>query len=58
MTFAVFRRQKKIDDINRRKAEAKEAANDAAKARALQLGKQLKLKGYSRREAGKTTTSN
>ena len=48
--IAVFRRQKKIDDINRRKAEAK-AANDAAKARALQIQAAAQTQGISRREA-------
>ena len=48
--IAVFRRQKKIDDINRRKVEAK-AANDAAKARALQIQAAAQTQGISRREA-------
>jgi len=48
--IAAFRQQKKIDDINRRKQEAKEAG-DAAKARALQIQAAARTQGISRREA-------
>ena len=45
-----FREQQRIDEINRKKAEAK-AAGDAARARQLQIEAARRTQGISRREA-------